>query len=391
MPIQPLKVTLPLRILAMISSPTDCLQLDVEREWKLLCEALADLERDGKVILERLENAALQTLDRRLLRNEYHVLHFVGHGAFDRRIDAGVLILEDTDRRHRWMTGADLGIHLGDQPTLRLAVLNACEGARGSREDPFAGVAQSLVQQGLPAVIAMQFEITDQAAIAFSGGFYAALANGYPVDAALAQARKAIHAAGQGLEWGTPVLYLRARDGVVFEPWEEQLANEPQNALESRPVSKTDRNAPLTDKDCRHEAFAAARTSVRVFISYSHDGKEHCDRVLALAQHLRRHGIEADLDQFHQFEPSEWPKWYEERLRPENSDFVLCICTLEYCNLVEGSVGADVGRGVFWDGTVIYNYLYKRIPRKPYCVPVLLANEDEKHVPKLLTQRGLLP
>jgi hypothetical protein len=67
-------------------------------------------------------------------------------------------------------------------------------------------------------MIAMQFEITDQAAIAFASGFYAALADGYPVDAALAQARKAIHAAGHGLEWGTPVLYLRSRDGVVFEP-----------------------------------------------------------------------------------------------------------------------------------------------------------------------------
>ncbi|HEX2370177.1 MAG TPA: CHAT domain-containing protein, partial [Acidimicrobiia bacterium] len=57
---------------------------------------------------------------------------------------------------------------------LRLALLNACEGARGSASDPFAGAAQSLVQQGIPAVIAMQFPITDRAAILFAQEFYGA-------------------------------------------------------------------------------------------------------------------------------------------------------------------------------------------------------------------------
>ena len=40
-----------------------------------------------------------------------------------------------------------------DQDKLRLVVLNACEGARQSPADPFGGVAQSLVAQGIPAVI----------------------------------------------------------------------------------------------------------------------------------------------------------------------------------------------------------------------------------------------
>jgi outer membrane protein assembly factor BamD (BamD/ComL family) len=101
---------------------------------------------------------------------------------------------------------------------MRLAILNACEGGRASRNDPFAGTAQSLVQQGLPAVIAMQFEISDQAAITFTREFYAALADGYPVDAALTEARLAIFAANDsGLEWGTPVLYMRAPDGRIFD------------------------------------------------------------------------------------------------------------------------------------------------------------------------------
>jgi hypothetical protein len=115
-------------------------------------------------------------------------------------------------------------------------VLNACEGARTSRTDPFAGAAQSLVQQGLAAVIAMQFEISDEAAITFSHEFYGALADGYPVDAALVEARKAIFAQENGLEWGTPVLYLRAPDGRVFdvEQQPDTAVRRPSEALADR-------------------------------------------------------------------------------------------------------------------------------------------------------------
>jgi len=81
----------------------------------------------------------------------------------------------------------------------------------------------------------------------------------------------------------------------------------------------------------------------RVFISYSHDTREQCDRVLMLAQQLRHDGIDAELDQFHQDKLLHWPRWCEERLRPENSDWVLCICTPEYKRRVEGRVAADVG------------------------------------------------
>jgi len=56
---------------------------------------------------------------------------------------------------------------LSDYRTLRLDVLNSCEGARTGLTDPYAGTAQTLVQQGVSAVIAMQFAITDQAAIDF--------------------------------------------------------------------------------------------------------------------------------------------------------------------------------------------------------------------------------
>jgi hypothetical protein len=216
-PVKPLAVTPPLRVLAMISSPSDYPPLDVEREWANLKEALAPLVSSGKVVVDRLENPTLSDLLPKIRQHEYHIFHFIGHGGFDQQAQDGLLMMEGEAKRGRAVSGQELGTLLHDERTLRLAVLNACEGGRASASDPFAGVAQSLVQQRIPAVIAMQFEISDEAAIAFSRGFYGALADGYPVDAALAEARKAIYALGNEMEWGTPVLYTCLPDGNLFE------------------------------------------------------------------------------------------------------------------------------------------------------------------------------
>ena len=214
---RPLNTSLPLRILAMVSSPTNAPALDVERERHNLDEALMRLADMGAVEITWLEDASLRGLQRALRRGPYHVFHYIGHGAYDHQIEDGVLLLEDEQELGRRVTGTELGTMLADHTSLRLAVLNACEGARVSSDDPFAGVASSLVQREIPAVVAMQFEITDRAAITFAGEFYSALADGYAVDAALAEARKAIYADHNDVEWGTPVLFMRVPDGRIFD------------------------------------------------------------------------------------------------------------------------------------------------------------------------------
>ncbi len=220
----PLAVQLPLRVLVVIASPDGYPPIDVENEWAKLTQSLADLQSQGRVVLDRLpqpgatgERATLTALQRAVRRVEYHVFHFIGHGGFDAANQDGFLLLEDEQGRGRPVNGEYLGTLLHDERTLRLAVLNACEGARASRDDPFSGVAQSLIQQGIPAVIAMQFAISNEAAVACAHEFYMALADGYPADAALAEARKAIYGEGLGAEWGTPVLYMRAQDGRIFD------------------------------------------------------------------------------------------------------------------------------------------------------------------------------
>lgn len=225
--IAPLTVQPPLKVLVMIASPRDQAQLDVEAEWRKVQDALADLVQRGLVTVTRLEQATLTALQRQLRREHYHIFHFVGHGGFDHQTEQGVLLLEDAAGLSRMVGGDSLGALLSDHYSLRLALLNACEGSRAALADPFAGVAQHLVQQGIPAVIAMQFEITDQAAIALAHEFYAALADSYAVDAALAEARKAIYAEGNNIEWGTPVLFMRAQDGQIFDVTPPPMSAEP--------------------------------------------------------------------------------------------------------------------------------------------------------------------
>ena len=261
-PPHPLSVEGPLRLLVMISSPSDYPALDTEQEWGLLTSALARQQAEGRVIVERLA-ASMSTLRQRLRRDEFHVFHFIGHGRYRPDWGSGVLVMEDRAGRAQEVTGEELGGLLTEYDQARLAVLNACEGARSDASDPFAGVAQSLIQQGLPAVVAMQFEITDDAAIIFAREFYGAIADSYPLEAALAEARGAIRDEGNLTEWGTPVLYSRAPDGHLFNltrPAREE-ADRPAREEADRPArEEADRQArEEADRQAREEADRQAR------------------------------------------------------------------------------------------------------------------------------------
>jgi hypothetical protein len=214
----PRKLTLPLQVLVLASQPIGYDDLDIEQERGKLAAALRVPSSKGLVEFRWLNRATLRELDRAISApDDIHVLHYIGHGGFDERSGSGVLILEDPHGAPHEVTGEEFGSLLYDERSLRLAVLNSCEGARTSHVDPFSGVATSLVERGLPAVVGMQFEISDDAAITFAERLYTAVAQGLPVDTALAHARKAVFAAGNDVEFGTPVLFLRAGDARLFE------------------------------------------------------------------------------------------------------------------------------------------------------------------------------
>lgn len=209
-----LTVKPPLKILVMTASPVDRPRLDVEREWSLINAALEELQDANLVQIERVPGGTVDELQACLQRQDWHVFHFIGHSGCSNG-DA-VLLLEDERRASRALTRVDLNLAL-QHPTLRLAILNSCEGARPLDADPLSGLAQGLVRARIPAVIGMQSRITDQGAVKFAKEFYSALANNLPVDQSLTEARKAMFLAGFATEWGTPVLFMRGDDGHVFD------------------------------------------------------------------------------------------------------------------------------------------------------------------------------
>ena len=129
-PVKPLAVKPPLHVLVIIAAPTGLPPLDGEKEWARLAGVAGSAQQRGLVTFERMQPPTLPALLRRLRASEYHVIHFIGHGAFDEQAQEGLLLLEDEAGGARPVSGQDLGTILHDARTLRLAVLNACEGAR---------------------------------------------------------------------------------------------------------------------------------------------------------------------------------------------------------------------------------------------------------------------
>ncbi len=214
-----LRVNGPLRLLVVLgpSAEIGLEPLESNRERASLEDALGELQATGRVQLHWLEGTAVSRdgLQDRLRRVQPHLLHFVGHGEYDETTRLGTLAFA-RDRggvvEADWVNTEELSI-LFDGLNIRFGLFNACQTGRGA-----GGVAHALVRSSLPAALGMQADVPDSAAIAFAGGFYRALADRWPVDVAVVEARKSVqNAVGLAAPWwALPVLYMRSEDGKLF-------------------------------------------------------------------------------------------------------------------------------------------------------------------------------
>lgn len=122
------------------------------------------------------------------------------------------------------------------------------------------------------------------------------------------------------------------------------------------------------------------KTNPKVFISYSHDSKEHQDRVLELSDKLRNEGIDCSLDQYEDSPPEGWPKWMDRNVK--NSDFVLVVCTETYYNRVMGT--DEKGNGIKWESTLIYQQLYNSGSHNTRFIPVIFKDGKFENIPESL-------
>jgi hypothetical protein len=210
----------PLKVLLVVSKPDDLVAVKAEEVIGLVQE-LAD-EHPEMITIDRLDNPTKRSLAQKVAAFEPHVLHFFGHGKWDRDRERGTLgILREDGGGTLWVTDADLADLI--KPPPRLIFLHACEGARTESYRAFRGVALLLVRNRVPAVIAMQFEIENKLARAFAITFYQSLAARNPIDVAVRDGRREIGMFSDDDEenfsrrgFGSPVVYLQQGHGIVI-------------------------------------------------------------------------------------------------------------------------------------------------------------------------------
>jgi hypothetical protein len=222
-----LRIEPPLRMLVATASPRDQPPLDVDGEVAAIQAALSTLADAGQVQVAVLPHAQTMTLRDALHDQQPHVFHFFGHSLVER--GGGALVLERDDGSPRLLSATRLRTLLR-RAGVHVAVLNACLTARGARVDAqvfddqrrtVLGAGPALLRAGLGAVVAMQFSIADTSARLFAADLYRSLAGLEPIDRAVSRAREALMLEGMDegdRDWATPVLFLQARDGVIFAP-----------------------------------------------------------------------------------------------------------------------------------------------------------------------------
>lgn len=242
-----------LRLLVAMANPRG--DLNLEKEKNNLTTVLDGFKVDGVTFAWQplLENATVQDLTKALM-DKPELFYFAGHGQFDKE---GYIQLQGaTSGSAQIMPATQLALSL-KQAGVRVAVFGTCESAQRDGTSEWAGIAPTLVAEGVPVVVAMQYEVLDKHAIAFSEAFYIALAAGLSVDEAVSSGRLAMLGqdisthrgepdsqrtmvpAGKvdanysdkppaNVQWGVPVLYMRSADSIIFP----RKASEPSAVAE---------------------------------------------------------------------------------------------------------------------------------------------------------------
>lgn len=217
-PYQPI-VERPLRVLAVISSPTNlgssALQPIPAADRQALLEVLQAIpQAQVTVLASGADQPPTLAAVKGALNDGYHIVHFLCHG-----LRAGAdtyLYLEKADgTAELWEAQAitDAFASLAQPPVL--CVLMACETGKAAAGHPdFLPLGPLLVQLGgVEAVVSMADTVAMTTARRFTGEFYQQLALHGVVDRAMSEARALSQDAW---DWSAPVLTMRTADGRLL-------------------------------------------------------------------------------------------------------------------------------------------------------------------------------
>jgi len=208
-----------LRILVAIPQGSG---LNVELEWHNISTSLSRLGDNAKV--DRLDGIITpDVLSESISAGDYDVFHFIGHGRSDE--DGNVQIrlnAESGVNREHWIDGETFATNFQGS-NIRLVVLNSCQSGEISPDRSLSGLGPYLMRKGVPAIVAMQYEVPDDVSIKFADAFYRALISAehagecwYAVNRARLTVRNnQKQSTSRGFV--TPVLYLAPNSEKLFE------------------------------------------------------------------------------------------------------------------------------------------------------------------------------
>ncbi len=209
-----------LRALIAIANPTDIDTYDGMAKLNVgdeLSRAKAGLE---KTAVTELASGGTVTLNNLMahLREGCDILYLVAHGKLDG--SEPLLWLEQETGATQRVSGNELVNALRDvEQRPRLVVLVSCQSAGTGKqtatgaEGVLAALGPRLAEAGIPAVLAMQGNISIDTARQFMAAFFKELQRDGQIDRAMAVARGAV----QGRpDWWMPVLFMRLKSGKIW-------------------------------------------------------------------------------------------------------------------------------------------------------------------------------
>lgn len=205
-----------LKALVVVANPSDLGEyqnlapIDVEGEINRAKQSLGEIGTD---LLAGQERPTLNNLVAQLRSGNHDILYLVCHGAVS--LDEPYLWLESEDGKADITAGTELVgrlYELSQRP--RLVVLASCQSAGAPTQgQALTALGPRLAQAGLPAVIAMQGNISMGTVAEFMPRFFEELLRDGQVDRAMSVARSVVQ---RRPDYWMPALFMRLKSGRIW-------------------------------------------------------------------------------------------------------------------------------------------------------------------------------
>ncbi|MBZ5684081.1 MAG: CHAT domain-containing protein [Acidobacteriia bacterium] len=190
-----------MKILVVFANPRGTNALRLGEEDRTIQECIRRSKNRDRLTLTIRHAVTIDDVRRALLDDDYHVVHFSGHGtgtglAFES--SSGMLYVPPRE--------ALAGLLADFSPPIECLILNAC----------YSMSQGQFTSLGVPYSVAMEGPISDDAAIIFAGGFYDSLGAGKDIEFSFRQGIAALRLAGHT---DSTVPHLLKKNAItVLEP-----------------------------------------------------------------------------------------------------------------------------------------------------------------------------